>query len=79
MTKSQKGSSAQCSDRNMFEILFEKLEKLENKVETKECLSNLMTIINEQKKKLQICKKESPSLSSSKGDYVCALSVLIYR
>ena len=49
MTKRRKGSSAQPSDGNMLEIMFEKLEKLEEKVATKECISSLMTIINEQK------------------------------
>ena len=49
MTKPQKGSSAQSLDSNMLEIMFEKLEKLEEKVATKECISNLMTISKEQK------------------------------
>ena len=47
MTKPRKG--AQQSDSNNFDILFEKLEKLEEKVATKECISSLMKIINEQK------------------------------
>ena len=49
MTKPRKGSSAQPSDGNMLETMFEKLEKLEEKVAMKECTSSLMTIINEQK------------------------------
>ena len=52
MTKPRKGSSAQSSDSNMLEIMFETLEKLEEKVATKECISNLLTIINEQKEKI---------------------------
>ena len=53
MTKPREESSAQPSDGNMLEIIFDKLEKLEEKVATKECISSLMTVINEQKKQLQ--------------------------
>ena len=49
MTEPRKG--AQQLDSNNFDILFEKLEKLEEKVATKECISSLMKIINEQKGK----------------------------
>ena len=49
MIKPQKGSSAQPSDGNMLHIMFKILETLEEKVATKECISHLMTITNEQK------------------------------
>ena len=77
----------------MLEIMFEKLEKLEEKVATKECIQSLMTIINEQKETLARMENKitaleihidhlgiaNDKLEGTKGDCAYAFMELIYH
>ena len=72
MSKPRKGSSVQQSNSNNFEILLEKLEKLEEKLATKECISSLMKIKNEQKETIARMEDKIAVLESQIGHLVIA-------